>query len=243
MKHLTGRLGPLLTDQVHTVWAGGTIYPSGHAANAVVMYGLIALLAPAAHRRLMTKVAVFLAISIGLGTVLLNTHWVSDVFGGWIAGVLVLQLTWLLAPRVTAVVERTAARVRPVIGRWWAVLEFHQSPAARAVSDRRWGDAGGAAGPATSAVTAPVAIAAVPALRSDAVSRTHDSEHGRRLQTAAAPRYDRPDPRARADSGRDERQTPAAKVPSAPRAQKTLTIPTLRAARGRRSAPPVDAVH
>ena len=242
MKHLTGRLGPLFTNQVHTVWAGGTIYPSGHAANAVVMYGLIAMLVPAAHRRVMTKVALFLALSIGLGTVLLNTHWVSDVFGGWIAGVLVLQLTWLLAPRVTAVVERTAARVRPVIGRWWAVLEFHQSPAARAESDRRWGDVGTEAPPALPAVSSPAAVV-IPAMRSgarrEATGPVGDPKSTPSTVGASGGGASDVD-RAGVLPSTGE---PGRRAHKTAKSQKTITIPSLRAPRRRRSAPPVDAIH
>lgn len=128
MKHATGRIGPLYTDQVHTIWAGGTIFPSGHAANATVMYGLIAMLVPLARRRLMIKVAAVIAISVGLGTVLINTHWISDVFGGWIAGLLVLQLVWLVEPWATRLVTRAAERSLPILRRWWiAGVDFTES--------------------------------------------------------------------------------------------------------------------
>jgi len=237
MKHLTGRMGPLFTDQVHTVWAGGTIYPSGHAANAVVMYGLIAMLVPAVHRRVMTKAAVFLAVSIGLGTVLLNTHWISDVFGGWIAGVLVLQLTWLLAPRATAAVERIAGRVQPVLGRWWAALEFHQSPASRAASDRRWGEAGRGLGSATPAAPAAAVSGAFARHPDSRPQPDHGGDRARRRVTVLEPE------RRRSDTRRVGPVTAVGtREQSTSRTQKTITIPALRASH-RRSAPPVDAIH
>lgn len=124
MKHATGRIGPKWTSDVYRVLEGGTIFPSGHAANAIVMYGLIAMIAPAAHRRVVTTVAVVLSMTIGLGTVALNTHWISDVFGGWLAGALVLLVVPPLTRPVDRLVTRTANRWWPVVSRWWASTPF-----------------------------------------------------------------------------------------------------------------------
>lgn len=113
MKHATGRLGPKVTDQVHTVLAGGTIFPSGHAANAVVMYGLVAMIAPPARRRLARIVAVAIAVPVGLGTVAVNTHWLTDVVGGWLGGALVLLALPALNPpllRAATVLAQPPAR-------------------------------------------------------------------------------------------------------------------------------------
>lgn len=100
LKHVTGRVGPRYTDIAHTVWDGGNIFPSGHVTGTVVMYGLIALLAPQAHRRLMTMVAVVLSVTVGVGTTALNLHWATDVVGGWLNGALVLLVVWAITPRV-----------------------------------------------------------------------------------------------------------------------------------------------
>ena len=90
-QHLHGHLAG-----AHDIFAGGTIYPSGHVSNAVVLYGLIVMVA-VNHRRLLASVAVLLSLLIGLGTVFLDTHWFSDVLGGWLAGVLVLiALPWVM---------------------------------------------------------------------------------------------------------------------------------------------------
>ena len=96
VKLATGRLGPLQTSNTHRIFDGGNIYPSGHVSNAVVLYGLVVLIATN-HRRLAAAVAVFLAVTVGLGTVYRDTHWFSDVLGGWIAGGLVLiALPWAM---------------------------------------------------------------------------------------------------------------------------------------------------
>ncbi len=96
VKLATGRLGPHATPKVHAVFEGGDIFPSGHVSNAVVLYGLIAMLA-VSYRRIVIAMAAFVSITVGLSTVYLDTHWVSDVLGGWLAGVLVLlALPWVM---------------------------------------------------------------------------------------------------------------------------------------------------
>jgi membrane-associated phospholipid phosphatase len=96
VKVITGRIGPLATRNVHDVFAGGNIYPSGHVSNTVVLYGVIAMLA-VKHRKLAVAAAVWVTVSVGLCTLYLNTHWFSDVLGGWLAGSLVLvALPWVM---------------------------------------------------------------------------------------------------------------------------------------------------
>ncbi|NSC20871.1 phosphatase PAP2 family protein [Streptomyces albus subsp. chlorinus] len=93
-----GRLGPHYATQIGSaeLWAGGDIFPSGHTANAVVTWGILAYLAttPRARRWLSVVGAVF-ALGVGATTVYLGTHWVSDVLLGWAAGlVILLGLPW-----------------------------------------------------------------------------------------------------------------------------------------------------
>ncbi|HEY8300534.1 MAG TPA: phosphatase PAP2 family protein [Jatrophihabitans sp.] len=96
VKIATGRLGPHATKHVHAVFEGGDIFPSGHVSNAVVLYGLIAMLA-VSFRRTAYVLAVVVSVTVGLVTVYLDTHWMSDVFGGWLAGLLVLiALPWVM---------------------------------------------------------------------------------------------------------------------------------------------------
>lgn len=109
IKYVTGRIGPRFTDQAHTVWDGGNIFPSGHVTGTVVMYGVIALLAPQVYRRVATIVAIVLSVTIGFGTVALNTHWLSDVVGAWLNGAIVLLIVWAITPEVQ---RRLQARLR-----------------------------------------------------------------------------------------------------------------------------------
>jgi undecaprenyl-diphosphatase len=154
MKTLVGRLGPLqlgadaaLPGAADVVAPGGTIFPSGHTANAVVTWGVLAVLARH-HRRWAAAMAVVLSVTVGLTTVYLGTHWVSDVLAGWVAGGLVLLAVHLCRPAV----ERS---------RRWPARRGQASPERRAPAAR--GPA--ARTPATGRAapvqrTRPVAIAA-----------------------------------------------------------------------------------
>ncbi len=117
VKLLTGRLGPQQTRLVHEILVGGDIYPSGHVANTVVLYGLVAWIT-LRYRKLVIGAAVFVIITVSLGTVYLNTHWFTDVIGGCLAGALVL----LALPTVM-----------PTTQRWtdWAVDEVRDRLARR----------------------------------------------------------------------------------------------------------------
>jgi undecaprenyl-diphosphatase len=105
VKYAIGRVGPAHINDVHMIFAGGNIYPSGHVSNTVVLYGLIAWIA-INHRKLAITAAAFLSVTVGLGTVYLDTHWFSDVLGGWIAGGLIL----LALPTVMPTTQRWADR-------------------------------------------------------------------------------------------------------------------------------------
>lgn len=98
VKYGTGRIGPRFTSDAVSVWAGGNVFPSGHVTGTVVLYGVAALVAPAAHRRLVAAVAVMLSIGIGFGTIAIDTHWFSDVLGAWLNGPLVLLIAWAILP-------------------------------------------------------------------------------------------------------------------------------------------------
>lgn len=115
LKYGTGRIGPRFIDIAHTVWDGGNIYPSGHVAGTVVLYGVMVMLAPAVHRRHFLLGAAALALTIGASTIALNTHWFSDVIGAYLLGMLVLMATWTVAPTVAARIEPEVRRFAPVL--------------------------------------------------------------------------------------------------------------------------------
>ncbi len=111
-----GRLGPHYATQIGSaeLFAGGDIFPSGHTANAVVTWGILSYLAttPRARRHLSALSAV-VALGVGLTTVYLGTHWLSDVLLGWAAGLLILLgLPWCEPLIARAEVSILSARDR-----------------------------------------------------------------------------------------------------------------------------------
>jgi membrane-associated phospholipid phosphatase len=93
-----GRLGPHYATSVgsNEMWLGGDIFPSGHTANAVVTWGILAYLASTPRaRRWLSAFSAVVSLGVGLTTVYLGTHWLSDVVLGWVAGLLILlALPW-----------------------------------------------------------------------------------------------------------------------------------------------------
>lgn len=131
VKYVIGRVGPAGQSNVHDlfVW-GNSIYPSGHVSNAVVLYGLVAWVAPIRYRRWFVGAAVFVSVTVGLGTVYLRTHWFSDVVGGWIGGGLVLLTLPYLAPHA----QRWTDRVTGGVHSWWTRQRASRRPLPGALS-------------------------------------------------------------------------------------------------------------
>ncbi|MCX5344499.1 phosphatase PAP2 family protein [Streptomyces atratus] len=119
-----GRLGPHYATQIGSaeLFAGGDIFPSGHTANAVVTWGILAYLATTPRaRRYLSATSAIVSLGVGLTTVYLGTHWLSDVLLGWVAGLLILLgLPWVepLITRAEAWIfaqrETLRGRGRPV---------------------------------------------------------------------------------------------------------------------------------
>lgn len=61
--------------------------PSGHAQNAVVVWGLLAAWI---HKTWAWVVAIFLMLMIGLSRLYLGVHFLGDVLAGWLVGGLIL---------------------------------------------------------------------------------------------------------------------------------------------------------
>lgn len=95
-KYGLGRTKPRIgIDLVH---AGGMSYPSGHASNAIFIWGVIAyLIYRYAHvdryrGRLASAGVATLSLTVCIVSLLRNTHWFSDLFGGLLLGGALLVL-------------------------------------------------------------------------------------------------------------------------------------------------------
>ena len=103
MKDWTARVRP--DAQGHLVPVESLAFPSGHAANATLVWLCLALLLPTDERGrgLAIWAAVWLALAVGLSRVMLGVHWPSDVIGGWAFGLfwtlLLLHLSGLRGQR------------------------------------------------------------------------------------------------------------------------------------------------
>lgn len=92
-----GRTAPVI-DRIH---AHGASYPSGHVPNAIVLWGVAAWLAvdydiAGRLRRLLGALRVVAPVCAGLGMLLLDFHWLSDLVAGVAFGVLLLRVLHLI---------------------------------------------------------------------------------------------------------------------------------------------------
>ncbi|MEV5432164.1 phosphatase PAP2 family protein [Streptomyces sp. NPDC052701] len=116
-KYGMGRLGPHYATEIgsNEMWLGGDIFPSGHTANAVVTWGILAYLASTPRaRRYLSALSAVTSLGVGLATVYLGTHWLSDVLLGWAAGLLIL----LALPWFEPLIARAEAFLFGLRDRW-----------------------------------------------------------------------------------------------------------------------------
>ncbi|MFE9927907.1 phosphatase PAP2 family protein [Streptomyces sp. NPDC005533] len=97
-KNAVERARPHLPDPV--AHAPGFSFPSGHAMTAMVSCAVLLLvllpLVPPAWRPLPWALAVTSVLGVGYTRVALGVHWVSDVVGGWLLGLVVVTATTLV---------------------------------------------------------------------------------------------------------------------------------------------------
>jgi undecaprenyl-diphosphatase len=104
------------------VSAGGSSFPSGHAAHAI-LYPFLAILAVKLTPGLRTswRTAILatgfsLAVVVGLTRVYLHVHYMSDVNGGWALGAAVFAAIGALAMVVVHLRENPRAHLDDVAG-------------------------------------------------------------------------------------------------------------------------------
>lgn len=92
-----GRTKPKLN--VDLVYAGGLSYPSGHASNAILTWGVLAYILyryshpDAWHPLAMGFAAGFFSLGVCVVSAFRNTHWISDLLGGlFIGGALLVMV-------------------------------------------------------------------------------------------------------------------------------------------------------
>jgi membrane protein DedA with SNARE-associated domain/membrane-associated phospholipid phosphatase len=78
-------------------WVGhysGGSFPSGHAAQSIAFYGMLAILFSARRsarfRAVLWAAATLIVLMVGVSRIYLGAHWFSDVLGGWALG-----MAWL----------------------------------------------------------------------------------------------------------------------------------------------------
>jgi membrane-associated phospholipid phosphatase len=112
-----GRLGPHYATTIgsNEMGLGGDIFPSGHTANAVVTWGILAYLASTPRaRRWLSALSAVTSLGVGMATVYLGTHWLSDVLLGWAAGLLIL----LALPWFEPLIARAETRILDLRDSW-----------------------------------------------------------------------------------------------------------------------------
>jgi undecaprenyl-diphosphatase len=87
-KAQTARIRP--AEQPHLAEVHNLAFPSGHAANATIVFLALAFLLTSAwpRRALAVWAAVWLSILVGVSRLVLGVHWPSDVIAGWAFGLL-----------------------------------------------------------------------------------------------------------------------------------------------------------
>jgi hypothetical protein len=109
-----GRSWPGTADP--SFFSGGMAYPSGHAANIVLVYGLaVYLLSEYTHVRPRTRAVMWgavalLAVTMVVTSMTLNWHWFADLVAGLLVGGVVLELTATVDRMVPAGVLSTGGR-------------------------------------------------------------------------------------------------------------------------------------
>ncbi len=97
-----------LDESVKIGKTGGPGIPSGHAQQSLVVWGFLAIWR---RNRSFIYFSAAVILLIAFSRVYLGVHFPTDIFGGWIAGALILAVFWLSIDRV----DLFLSRINPVI--------------------------------------------------------------------------------------------------------------------------------
>ena len=101
LKMFFARARPLFDPELVQVY--NLSFPSGHAANSLTAYVLLScFVTPPRFRPAAILAALAIAFVIGLTRILLGVHWLSDVVGGWAAGLMAVMLALAAERRLAA---------------------------------------------------------------------------------------------------------------------------------------------
>jgi membrane-associated phospholipid phosphatase len=118
----------------------GIMYPSGHAANAIMVYGLATYLARTFHgrhrlpARLLLTLTWAAAVAMILTGVYFQWHWFTDLVGGLLIGGAVLRMTVYGHRRARAFLAASRRQV-PAVGASRIVMRLARRPAPGARRD------------------------------------------------------------------------------------------------------------
>lgn len=98
LKEIVGRLRPFqafpnLIHARYTETAGDMAFPSGHALDATVFWGYLAMVV---RRRWLYVVAPIVIVLVSFSRLYLGLHWPTDVLGGVLIGLLFLGTAYIL---------------------------------------------------------------------------------------------------------------------------------------------------
>ena len=114
LKQSIGRPRPDL--DLHAATIDSLSFPSGHAANSMITFMMVALACiHERHRRAAVTIAIAASLLVGTTRPVLGVHWPSDVLGGWIFGLLWV-VGWWHVLSTSSLGVGTAGAVGPLSG-------------------------------------------------------------------------------------------------------------------------------
>lgn len=87
-------------DILQLITIDGFSFPSGHSTFSITIYGyliyLISQLSKLRYKNIFILLLVLLILSIGLSRIYLGVHYFSDVFAGFISGLIILNIVLII---------------------------------------------------------------------------------------------------------------------------------------------------